>query len=289
MVKLEEPKIPAPPDLDKAIRHRYKAVTERTSGDKEWPKGHVQITKDDEVVYEYDRNYSFMKTFEPFRQWNGERWHNYALISPRYTTYQVLDLETYEVVAERGYPQRDWYRTDTYDQYERTFAEHPDWFEEGGYYAGKGPNDKINGEGFCAVEFYVPDWAAWDSSWEIGDDDQSMSEADWNEFASYDWKEVHTGQLGFVAGCIWGDDSSWKIRAIDLSRISEGVVTEDERFGYIELPYALSLRQAIESVGPSGVKIATSLQFRPDGKLSYWTAKGLPETETREEDDARDD
>ena len=46
----------------------------------------------------------------------------------------------------------------------------------------------------------------------------------------------HAGLFGFVAGCIWGDDSSWKIQYLDLSRISEGVLVRDERFGYIAIP-----------------------------------------------------
>ena len=50
---------------------------------------------------------------------------------------------------------------------------------------------------------------------------------------------------GFIAGCIWGDDSNWKIQYLDLSRADEGVITREERFGYIELPQDLNLSQAI--------------------------------------------
>ncbi|MGH8446363.1 MAG: hypothetical protein ACREVL_13910 [Solimonas sp.] len=46
----------------------------------------------------------------------------------------------------------------------------------------------------------------------------------------------HAGLFGFVAGCIWGDDTSWKIQYLDLSKISEGVVVRDDRFGYISIP-----------------------------------------------------
>jgi hypothetical protein len=47
---------------------------------------------------------------------------------------------------------------------------------------------------------------------------------------------AHTGQWALYSGCHWGDDSGgWKLRYIDLSRISEGIVTSDERFGYIQL------------------------------------------------------
>lgn len=43
------------------------------------------------------------------------------------------------------------------------------------------------------------------------------------------------GQFGFVCGCIWGDDRSWKIQYLDLTKISEGILIRDDRFGYIEL------------------------------------------------------
>src|SRR5215471_20205604 len=51
--------------------------------------------------------------------------------------------------------------------------------------------------------------------------------------------------FGFVAGCIWGDDSSWKIEFLDLSAIANGVIKRDARFGYIEMPEGMSLKQAI--------------------------------------------
>jgi hypothetical protein len=66
--------------------------------------------------------------------------------------------------------------------------------------------------GFCPVDFHVP----------------------------YLHKRVvaagYAGLFGFVAGCIWGDDSSWKIQYLDLSRVSEGVLVREERFGYIAIP-----------------------------------------------------
>jgi hypothetical protein len=71
--------------------------------------------------------------------------------------------------------------------------------------------------GFCPVEFYVP----------------------------YDPEDGITGHFGFVAGCIWGDDSSWKIQYLDLANIEAGVMTNTSRFGYIELPSGLSLKEAI--------------------------------------------
>ena len=53
---------------------------------------------------------------------------------------------------------------------------------------------------------------------------------------------------GFVAGCIWGDDSSWKIQYLDLSRVEEGILKREERFGYIELPRSVRLRDSIHLI-----------------------------------------
>jgi hypothetical protein len=66
--------------------------------------------------------------------------------------------------------------------------------------------------GFCPVDYYVP----------------------------YDHPDVATagdaGRFGFVAGCIWGDDSSWKIQYLDLSNASTGIVVRKEMFGYVAMP-----------------------------------------------------
>ncbi len=72
--------------------------------------------------------------------------------------------------------------------------------------------------GFCPVDFYVP----------------------WNP--KIGWK----GQHGFVAGCVWGDDSSWKIQYLDLSKIDQGILVRDDRFGYIELQNQQNLKDAID-------------------------------------------
>ena len=66
--------------------------------------------------------------------------------------------------------------------------------------------------GFCPVDYYVP----------------------------YDHPDVAAagdgGRFGFVAGCIWADDSSWKIQYLDLANASAGVVVRKEMFGYKAMP-----------------------------------------------------
>ena len=78
--------------------------------------------------------------------------------------------------------------------------------------------------GFCPVGFYVPDW------WDIHDGSILPGSSRWK-----DDYENPKGDFGFVWGCIWGDDSSWKIQHLDLSNVQNGKITRDERFGYVKL------------------------------------------------------
>lgn len=80
------------------------------------------------------------------------------------------------------------------------------------------------GAGFCPVGFYVPDW------WDVHDDSIIPGSEHWN--ASREWPR---GDVGFVWGCHWGDDNSWKLQALDLRDVQRGVIRRDERFGYIAL------------------------------------------------------
>jgi hypothetical protein len=80
------------------------------------------------------------------------------------------------------------------------------------------------GAGFCPVGFYVPDW------WDVNDDSIIPGSEYWDGD-----KEWPTGQFGFVWGCYWGDDSSWKVQHLDLSRVQDGIIARDDRFGYVEL------------------------------------------------------
>jgi hypothetical protein len=76
-------------------------------------------------------------------------------------------------------------------------------------------------------------------------------------------------ECGFVAGCVWRDDSSWKIQYLDLSQVANGVVKRDERFAYIKLPINMTLASAIsthtydpEPEGPcQSIAIAVEQQF----------------------------
>lgn len=77
---------------------------------------------------------------------------------------------------------------------------------------------------FCQVGFYVPDW------WDLHDDSILPGSPSWSKDS-----ELPDGTFGFVWGCMWGDDSTWKVQRLDLSRVAQGVLTREERFGYVEL------------------------------------------------------
>jgi hypothetical protein len=79
-------------------------------------------------------------------------------------------------------------------------------------------------DGFCPVGFYVPDW------WDVNNGSIIPGSDQWT--LDHEWP---MGADGFVWGCLWGDDSSWKVQHLDLRRIDRGVLLRDDRFGYIEL------------------------------------------------------
>ncbi len=217
-----------PPELVD-IRKKYTHRVEKANAENKWPATKVFIernnleTGESEVVFEYERNYSFYKTFEPFRQFNNGEWRDYALISTKYVRFEVVDLEKGEIIAIQPAPtvteehHKRWRKMG----YEKWCEEQPVGTEKPGW-------------GFCPVEFYVPDWLdnfgadAIDYTFNVKEGEEPRYLYPEEDFLKF------TGQYAIYSGCVWGDDSGgWKIRYIDLSRISEGIVTSDERFGYI--------------------------------------------------------
>ena len=88
--------------------------------------------------------------------------------------------------------------------------------------------EEPNSWGFCPVGFYVPDW--WDVHTRTTKAGTLPGSGRWT--SDHEWP---TGDFGFVWGCVWGDDSSWKVQYLDLSAIAEGVLQREERFGYVML------------------------------------------------------
>jgi len=179
----------------------------------------------EEQVGEYIRNYTTLfSTFCYFRQGDKE----YALYSPNYTATRVMEL--------------------------------PSCKDLGG--------EEPNAAGFCPTDFYVPSYIDFENVYP--DDrierrrinnpspenllpkmvkyypfDKQTGKAQEVEKPSYPVSPHLYYPFGFVAGCVWGDDISWKVQHLDLSEVNRGIIKRDDRFGYIELLDNMNLREAI--------------------------------------------
>jgi|GEM_PF-1849292 len=176
-----------------------------------WDSTKVSIFRDGVLIGEYIRNYSNYgtNTFHPFlinNQW-------YALYSASYTATRVMKLHENRI--------EDWCGED------------------------KSPH------GFCPVEFYIPKYIH--SKHEFRDSLYDSYTADCDntpeEFASElkdsEFVSLNHCDFGFMCGCVWGDDTSWKLRYINLSQIPDKILTVSDKFGYWELPNTLTLKECI--------------------------------------------
>ncbi|HEU4833755.1 MAG TPA: hypothetical protein VFS90_05040 [Pyrinomonadaceae bacterium] len=194
-----------------------------------WETLRVGVFKSDgnheEQVGEYSRDYpNLLNTF--FHCTYGGK--DYALYSPQYTVTRIMEL--------------------------------PSCRDLGG--------EEPHSAGFCPVDFYVPRYIDREYTNPEGETVRYRVNDPGPEYLESRVKKLYrrdekTGQgkfvetpdepigpllyypFGFVAGCIWGDDSSWKIQFLDLSQIQNGVIKGDARFGYIEMPDGMRLKEAI--------------------------------------------
>ena len=211
-------------------RNRFWVRSERIGGSDPgvWATALVSVFEGEIQIGTYERNLAGWAetTFGPF-EWDG-KW--YALYSPDYTTTRVMSL--------------------------------PDCQDIGG-------EDPSPG-GFCPVEFFVPRYRERTtrdrtrgqsySGWEFSNAEISPAEALY-ETTYAPWVTVSTG---FIAGCRWGDDSTWKLECVDLALAVTGHVVRTARFGHVELA--------------QGNTLAASLRF--DRNLPHWD---LRMTLTRQE------
>lgn len=162
--------------------------------------------RQDNQLGEYKYNYhNISRTFHPF-ELRG-KW--YALYSRDYTATRVMTL--------------------------------PDCKDIGG--------EEPESWGFCPVDYYVPTLEYIESVHKEGCPRGSET-PDYTKACTCPTPMEHIWRFpdrihGFVAGCVWGDDSSWKIQYLDLSRVEEGIIKREERFGYIELAYRSNLEDAV--------------------------------------------
>ena len=182
-----------------------------------WDSTKISIFRDDILIGEYLRNYSAhgTDTFYPFLI--NDEW--YALYSACYTATRVMKLHS--------------------DRIE-------DWC---------GEEDSTSG--FCPVDFYIPRYKRSTHTAEIDGethtydrysvDCEYMNENEFltDELYSLTPVKVEYTDFGFMSGCVWGDDTSWKLQYIDLSKILEKKLIITDKFGYWELPHKLNLKECI--------------------------------------------
>lgn len=177
-------------------------------------------TQDEKLIGEYIRNYSHYGalTFYPFKI--EDNW--YALYSAEYTTLRVMKLHSDRI--------EDW--------------------------CGEEPSPG----GFCPVEIYVPKYIHSIQSYRRAIDDTEeysayYADCDLDE-KDYQKELISTGfvseeycNFGFLCGCRWGDDSTWKIRYVNLAQIPNKNLNIIDKFGYWEMPSQLSLRECVDMSG----------------------------------------
>jgi len=148
--------------------------------------------------------------------------------------YPSFGKETFEPFERNG----KWYALYSPDYTCTRVMTLPDCRDIGG--------EEPHSNGFCPVELYVPRYRVT----RYQRSDKSVSEswafesnAETARDAVGPWQALDTA---FVSGCFWGDDSSWKLQAFDLSGVEEGIICRDERFGYLAItdgfPLAAALR-----------------------------------------------
>jgi hypothetical protein len=104
-------------------------------------------------------------------------------------------------------------------------------------------------KGFCPVEVAIP----FEADYFIGKDLET--EVFWEMENGFFWEmengseyqNLRHADFGFYSGCVWGDDSDYKLKMFDLRELSSGKVTIiEEPIGYHVLPPSLKLRQCID-------------------------------------------
>jgi len=206
---------PPPPSARDVIFPKAFDVSAEKVGGRGWGFTKITVSREGRELMSYDRSYPSYgeATFSPFKAPDGT-W--LALASRNYTCTELVRVE------------------------------------DGTWIGGEKPDSL----GFCPVELLVPRWRAYryptapdlETQYvtECEDDGRleklrRMAEQGKIEFGEEGWMPI-----GFVAGCIWGDDTSWKVEAFDLSRAHEGILNRIAPWGYASLPPNVSgLREAL--------------------------------------------
>lgn len=186
-----------------------------------WDSQRIGVFYKDVQTGEYVRNYHWLyNTFFPFEQ--DGKW--YALYSKDYTATRVMTLPDCKDFC----------------------GEERDEF------------------GFCPVDYYIPRYKEWTLKGYTEEElvKRKVPKENWERAMKNSIEKIYDHEIdesfeevkdkpfiyekfGFVSGCVWGDDTSWKIQFLDLSELSKSILKRDDRFGYIEQPHNLSLKESV--------------------------------------------
>jgi len=210
-----------------ARRFHAKAQVKLSPMQSGWKISVVTIFDENKAIGSYERNYAAFseETFEPF-ELNG-KW--YALYSRDYTATRIMSL--------------------------------PGCVDLGG--------EDGQADGFCPAELYVPRFKSVSHTFKSGRKLETLEfegeaekygteggNPDGTSWTASAWQSL---EIGFVAGCLWGDDTSWKLQVFDLSRASEGKLARTERFGHLQLARGYSLVQALQLYRAPAAQIRVSI------------------------------
>jgi hypothetical protein len=185
-------------------------------------------------VGSYERKYSSMyDTFFAFKQ--KGKW--YALYSSDYTCTSVMSLPDCKMIATEKGDAYGFCPTGYYVPDAETLSQS----NLRALMTKEGKLDEFI-KGFRSEEHYA------DMEKRHGKETADrMRENDKEEDEAWDKLEENTvGQFGFISGCVWGDDSSWKLEYLDLSKITEGIINRYPRWGYWELPNGKKLKECLD-------------------------------------------
>lgn len=113
-----------------------------------------------------------------------------------------------------------------------------------------------NGCGYCPLDFYVPRTP-----------DRRME----FQYGGEPYVDRVNGQFGVVSGCYWGMESYNPIYYLDLSGITEGRFSRDDRFGSLEHHHEISLRDSIRvwDYTPENPIIDVAARIEVDTRKSF--------------------
>lgn len=183
-------------------RHRIITITEHNPDGTKTPR------------HTYTREYdTFFKTFHPFRHYNNEQWTEWALIAPQAHQIAVMNLTTGQIINQQPHT----YTQEDLDKNEKLKE----------YY-------KVGDE---QTPFYPTQFRVFNIREQFGKIDNQYINQQYNNKPLFSPQTFHnlSGQWAIYTGCVWGDDTTMKVRHIDLSNITEGKLTVSEKWGYVEL------------------------------------------------------